>query len=221
MAYSGAGYAILQLVVEEVTRRPFAEYMKKAVLQPLEMTKSSFDLDAIIQEGRTAHLAPAFDGDLQVQPHRRYAAAAAVALHATAHDLARFAQAFTRPNPVLEAETMELMFTPQPGTAGTWGLGHTLYSENGAGGHVVGHSGGTYPAWGAMLRVNPETGNAMVLVVSGGRGALNRLPHDWVYWETGTITAEARRQALFDQAGVGLAVIVLGAVAIVFFRRKS
>lgn len=214
MAYSGAGYAILQLLVEEVTQRPFAEYMKEAVLQPLGMTQSSFDLDAIVQEGRKANLASAFDRDLQAQPHRRYAAPAAVALHATASDLARFAQAFTRPNRVLEGETMRQMFSPQQGTSGTWGLGHTLFAENGAGGHVVGHSGGTYPAWGAMLRVNPATGNAMVLVVSGGSGALNRLPHDWIYWETGAVTAEARRQALYDQAGGGLAAIAIGAVLI-------
>jgi CubicO group peptidase (beta-lactamase class C family) len=220
MAYSGAGYAILQLLVEEITQRPFAEYMKEAVLQPLGMTKSSFDLDAIIREGRAAHLAPAFDRDLQVQPHRRYAAPAAVALHATPRDVARFAQAFIRPNRVLERETIRLMLEPQPGTSGTWGLGHTIFARNGAGGHVVGHSGGTYPAWGAMLRVNPETGNAMVLLVSGGSGALNRLPHDWVYWETGTVTAEARRQALYDQIGGGLAAIGIGAAGILFFRRR-
>jgi len=33
-----------------------------------------------------------------------------------------------------------------------------LYIDNNAGGHIVGHHGGTYPAWGAVMRVNPATG---------------------------------------------------------------
>ena len=52
MAYSGGGYAILQLLVEEVTKRPFADYMNETVLQPLGMTTASFDLDAIASGNR-------------------------------------------------------------------------------------------------------------------------------------------------------------------------
>ena len=60
MSYSSSvGYTILQLLVEEVTNRPFADYMKEAVLQPLEMTKASYDLDALASEDRTG-LSPQF-----------------------------------------------------------------------------------------------------------------------------------------------------------------
>jgi CubicO group peptidase (beta-lactamase class C family) len=220
MAYSGGGYTVLQLLIEEVTQRPFADYMKEAVLQPLGMTQSSFDLDAIASEGRAQNLAPSFDAELKPHPHRRYTAKAAVSLYATPRDLARFVRAFAGENPVLGRETVKRMMTPQPGTAGTWGLGHTLYVENDAGGHVVGHSGGTYPAWGAMVRVNPATGNGMVLMVSGGRGALNQLVHDWVYWETGKVTFEARRQIVYDRLlkGSGLVAIILGAIVLVVWK---
>jgi CubicO group peptidase (beta-lactamase class C family) len=40
--YSGGGYSVLQLLVEELTGRPFADYMQAEVLEPLGMRASSF-----------------------------------------------------------------------------------------------------------------------------------------------------------------------------------
>jgi CubicO group peptidase (beta-lactamase class C family) len=212
MSYSAsAGNSILQLLIEEITNRSFADYMKLAVLQPLGMTKSSYDLDAIISEGRTQDLAPSFDGELKPHPPRRYRAQAAVALRVTARDLAQFVLAYTRENPVLKPETLKEMMTPQPGTAGSWGLGQTLYVANATGGHVVGHSGAAFPAQGASVRVNPATGNGFVLTVSGGRGATNRLVHDWVYWETGIVTFEARLELMYARLVPASIAIIAGA----------
>lgn len=224
MSYGNANYAILQLLIEEVTHQSFAVYMKESVLKPLGMTKSSFDFDAITAEGRAQELAPNFDSGLNPQPLRRYTATAAVALYATSQDLARFALAYTGENPVLKQETLKQMLMPQPETSGTWGLGQNLYVENDAGGYVVGHDGGAYPAWGAMMRVNPATGNGFVLLVSGSRRAVNQLSHDWVYWETGKLTFQGRRQIVYDRLASASVAIVLGAIMIVLWkllRRRS
>jgi hypothetical protein len=133
--------------------------------------------------------------------------------------MGRLIEAYAREsNPVLRASTLREMLRPQPATAGTWGLGHEVFVANAAGGHVVGHSGGSPPAWGAMLRVNPATGNGMALLVSGGRGATNRLPHDWVWWETGHVTAESRLQVVQDRAVPAAVAIVIGWAAIVLLR---
>ena len=110
------------------------------------------------------------------------------------------------------------MMTPQPGTASTWGLGLTMYVENGAGGNVVGHSGGAFPAMGASMRVNPVTGNGFVLMASGGRGATNQLVHDWTYWETGKVTFEARRQIVQNRIVPALVAIILGASVLVLWK---
>jgi hypothetical protein len=145
-----------------------------------------------------------------------------VALYATPRDVARFVLAFSGDNPVLEKETLEQMMTPQPGTGGTWGLGQTLYVATDAGGYVAGHSGGSYPATGASVRVNPRTGNGFVLMASGGRGATNQLVHDWVYWETGTVTAEGRRQIVYDRLkGPAPAAIIVGAIVLVLWRFRD
>jgi CubicO group peptidase (beta-lactamase class C family) len=183
------------------------------------MTKSSFDLDAIASEGRTQDLATSFDRELKPHPHRRHTAKAAVSLRATPHDLAQFVMAYTRENPVLSQETLNQMMTPQPGTSGTWGLGQTLYIENDAGGHVLGHSGGSLPAMGASVRVNPATGNGFVLVGSGGRGAAtNQLTHDWVYWETGKVTFEARLQIAQNRLMPASVAIIIGAIALALWK---
>jgi CubicO group peptidase (beta-lactamase class C family) len=215
MSYSSAGYTVLQLLIEEVTQRRFADYMKEAVLQPLGMTTSSFDLDAIVADGWAPDLADNLDGELKPHPHRRHAAQAAVSLRTTAHDLGRFICAYTGENPVLRPETLKQMTAPQPGTAGTWGLGQTVYAAHDAGGHVVGHSGGAFPASGAMMYVSPATGNGFAVMVSGGRGAINRLGHDWLYWETGKITSEARLQVVQDRLRPAAMAIALGAVVLV------
>jgi CubicO group peptidase (beta-lactamase class C family) len=218
MAYSGGGYAVLQLLIEELTGQPFDEYMRATVLRPLGMTRSSFDLDTLVAEGRQAELAPSYDGALQPQPPRRYAAQAPVALYTTPRELARFAAAFVRENPVLSRATLDQMLQPQPGTAGTWGLGLELYVESDQGGRVVGHGGGSPPAWGAMVRVNPATGDGFVLVSSGASGGLNQLVHDWTWWETGQVSPEARLQIVQNRSVPAAVILLLGLALITVWR---
>lgn len=215
MSYSSAAYTVLQLLIEEVTGQSFAEYMKTAILQPLGMTRASFDLDAITAEGRAQDLAPNFDRDLKTHPHRRYTAMAAVSLRVTAHDMAQLLLAYTRANPVLKPETLKQMLTPQPGTSGSWGLSHTLYLDNDAGGYVVGHGGGAFPASGAVMLVNPATGDGFALLTTGGAGAS---PQDWIYWETGKLTFEARRQTAQNRIVPALVAMLVGAVVIALWK---
>ena len=220
MAYSGAGYAVLQLLIEEVTGRPFAEYMAETVLRPLGMSRASFDWDAIAAEGRGVHLAAGYGADLTPQPPRRYAAKAAVGLYATARDVARFAQAFTNPNPVLAPNTLRQMLTAQSGTGGGWGLGHALFADGGVAGRIVGHDGGTPPGWGATMRVNLTTADAMVLLTSGGGTLTTRLADDWTYWQTGVVTAAARSQVLYDRIRPTLLAVATGALALGLWSRR-
>jgi CubicO group peptidase (beta-lactamase class C family) len=210
MDYSNASTNVLQLLIEDVTGQPFATYMRDSVLRPLGMNDASFDW-----EEASKRIAPAFDENSAQQEPRKPESVAAAGLHSTAEDLARFAIAFTG-NPVLSKDTLQLMLQPQPATGGSWGLGHTLYTKD-----VAGHDGGAYPAWGAMLRVNPTTGNAMVLLSSGGRGAVNQSGHDWVWWETGEMTDMARRQIVYSRSRPALIAILAGTLVIVAWRLRA
>lgn len=218
--YSGGGYTVLQLLIEEVTKQSFADYMAEAVLQPLGMTGASFDWETISAKGRAGDIATSFDTELKPGDHRRYTATAAASLYATPEDMAQFVRAYARENPVLSQETLDQMMSPQPGTENIrgWGLGHILYVENDAGGYVVGHDGGNSPALSSTLRVNPATGNGIVLMISGNLSLASQLGDDWVYWETGKLSFFARMGILGSRLVPGLVVIVLGAIAIIVVR---
>ena len=57
--YSGEGYVLLQRVVEKITGRPIAEYMRTAVLEPLGMTQSTFawtpEIQSLAASGHDRH----------------------------------------------------------------------------------------------------------------------------------------------------------------------
>ncbi|MBP0031997.1 MAG: beta-lactamase family protein [Roseofilum sp. Belize BBD 4] len=212
--YSGGGYTVLQLLIEDVTQESFSDYMKKAILEPLGMRESSFDWEAIAASGRTDRLATSFDEKLQPSPHRRYTATAAASLYATPQDMARFVQAYSRTNLVLKQETLKQMINPQPGAHQDWGLGHTLYVAHGADEYTVGHDGGNLPALGHTVRVNPATGNGIVLLISGNLELASQLGDDWVYWETGKLPMNAKWRILGSRLVPALVGIGLGALAI-------
>jgi CubicO group peptidase (beta-lactamase class C family) len=209
---------VLQLLVEEVSGRPFAEYMRETVLEPLGMVRATFDWRRLVAENRIEELATSYDRVLVAHPHRRYSVPAAVSLYATPRDVARFGLALVRGNPVLERPTMAEMLTPQPGTSGSWGLGHTIYVTTGSG-HVIGHDGGTYPASGTIVRVNPATGNGIVAMVSGGSGIIERLGDDWLYWETGLVTRQARREVIRRRLVPASVAILLGSIVLLVWSR--
>jgi CubicO group peptidase (beta-lactamase class C family) len=217
MSYSSAGYLVLQLLIEELSGKSFNAYMKEAVFQPLRMTTADYDLDTIIAHGREKDLVPNYDLDLQSQPHRRYANKAGVSLRLSAHDVGLFLSSFYNDNPVLKKETLKEMFTPRPGTYSTWGLSHEILAENGSGGYIVGHGGGAFPRTGASMWVNPDTGNGIAVLMTGGEEMIDPYINDWLYWETGVVRRDVRN-VLHRRGSLMVVVILVGSVVIVGLR---
>ena len=79
---------------------------------------------------------------------------------------------------------------------------------------MVGHGGRNLPGLTHTVRVNPATGNGVVLMVSGNLGLANQLGHDWTYWETGRLTIKARIRRFRQRLLPASVVIVFGAIAI-------
>jgi CubicO group peptidase (beta-lactamase class C family) len=220
MSYSSAGYAVLQLLIEEITGKEFNQYMTENVLKPLGMTKSTFSLDTIIAQGRSANLATNYDLQMKSHPHRNFANMAGVSLRSTAHDLAQLVIAYYKSNPVLTKKSLEQFGLPQPGTSSSWGLGHTLYVENNKGGYIIGHGGGAFPASGAEMRVNPATGNGIVILASGTQGLISEVADTWTYWETGKKSFDIRnvmRKRIIHAA----VAMIIGIVVILQLRRRK
>ncbi len=217
--YSGGGYLILQLLLEEVTQEPFDDFMRGAVFEPLGMRASTFvDPDP-------DRLAEFYAPDGSPAPHYAFTATGAASLYTSATDLTRFLQAqIDRGNAlagrgVLRPATLEAMRRPEAYVFGmpVWGLGVTLYAPNQAGGFVIGHDGGNYPAINTTARVDPATGDGVIVLETGSTTLAREIGGAWVYWKTGVVPLDAL--VLLDVGrtllvfAIGALVIVAGAVA--------
>src|SRR5258708_25755140 len=88
--YSGGGFAILQLVIEEVSGEPFNTYMMHAVLAPLGMSRSTFVLAP-----NTANVAESYDANGTRGLLYVYTVVAAASLYTDTSDLTHFLLAQT------------------------------------------------------------------------------------------------------------------------------
>lgn len=105
--YSGGGYSIAQLAIQDVTRKPFADALRELVLEPLRMSHSTFVQPlpaALRQKAATGYRAT---GDPVAGRWHTYPEQAAAGLWTTPEDLARFAIAIqqtaagTAPMPIM------------------------------------------------------------------------------------------------------------------------
>ncbi len=219
VAYSSNGYAVLQLLIEDITGKRFNDYMREEVIQPLGMLKSSYDVDAIITEGRLQDLATNYDLELQPYPIRHYSNMAGVSLRSTSHDLAQLVMAYYNENSVLSKQTIQLMLMPQANTNKQWALGHTLYTQQANETYIVGHGGGAFPASGAEMRLSPATGNGIVILAAGTQGLISDLADVWTYWETGHKLFDIRNVIRKRSVHASILVIV-GVVVILIWQNK-
>jgi CubicO group peptidase (beta-lactamase class C family) len=167
--YSGGGYSVLQLLVEELTGRPFADYMQAEVLQPLGMTASSFGWQ---RTAATAFPHNAAGGRI---PDFAFAEQAAAGLVTTAPDLARFlAAALSGPDGeppgrgVLSPARVRLALTAAPATGGRWGLGYGL-GQLAGGDRLACHEGANH-GWRTGLALLPDRRAGIVVLANGDAG---------------------------------------------------
>lgn len=188
--YSGGGYLLLQLLVEEVTDSTFESHMQQTVFQPLGMSRSTY----LVDRDTTPNLALSYEVDGTPGILNNFTAVAAAGLYTTAYDLTRLIQAhFYDPNAskaghtFLNPATLELMRQPHASEMGMeiWGLGTMLFVSNGAGSFVIGHDGSNDPAINTTARLNPATGDGIVILETGNPLLATTLAGEWDFWQTG------------------------------------
>ncbi len=220
--YSGGGYLMLELLVEEVAQEPFAAFVRREVLQPLGMARSGYaDLSA------TTNAAKSYDADGRPAPIYRYASNAATGFTTSASDLVQLVRAHlgTAEGSPLSRKTLESMRIAEARSLGAdiWGLGTVLYAPTQDGGVVFGHDGINEPAINVTVRINPDSEDAIIVLATGSRVLASQLGAEWVLWQTGvpdafTIPAEIRR--VMPLLGVGACAIVLLTFVPVWRRRR-
>lgn len=184
--YSGGGYVILQLLIEDASGRPFADFMRDEILLPLEMHRSFFG-----PPGDAIRATP-YD-TVGVAPALYWPGMAAADLYTTAVDLARFLAASndsrtrSRGWGVLAPETVDVLRTPSAGSRTRlpplrYGLGHEIWPLP-DGTPAVGHNGQN-DGWAAAAWWIPATGDGLVVLTnhSDGRNVHRWIVCDWLAW---------------------------------------
>ena len=229
--YSGGGYTLLQLLVEEVTGQSFAAYMKESIFQPLNMTYSSYTF----QDSSAFRLAEFYNSDGTKAEHYRYTSLAATSLYTSLSDLETFFKVFLKGNDnepigrnVLQPETITTMRKPHASTMGIdiWGLGTILFAPTNNGDFIIGHDGKSTPPINTAIRLNPQTGDGIIVLETGNTILATKLASEWVFWKTGEVDVllfTMLQDNMVSTIGIGWLIIILLSliIGIVRYRRRS
>ncbi|HTS76798.1 MAG TPA: serine hydrolase domain-containing protein [Bryobacteraceae bacterium] len=170
--YSGGGVTIMQLALMDLTGEPFAEMMRRLVLDPLGMRDSSYEQPP--PPDRAAHASHAYNGEGKSMgpPWHVYAAQAAAGLWTTPSDLARFLIEVERAvrgpkGAVLDQASATQMIAPVG--VGPFAVGLEV-GKRGEGWYFT-HSGGN---WGFQcdLLAHFRKGYGVVIMTNSDRGGI-------------------------------------------------
>ena len=169
--YSGGGYAILQLLIEDVTGKSFAEYMQNDVLAPLGMKHTQYGWSPSVAAGVAT---PYNDRDRAAYPHRVFPALAAAGLYSNGDDMTAFVLAHcsrgsARPGRGVVAPSTLLEMFRRVDPTPAYGLGYEVMPSLGPIA-IVGHSGSNW-GWKTNVMLLPDLGVGIVVMTNtdGGR----------------------------------------------------
>ena len=189
--YSNLGYAILGLVVEGVTGTPYAEVVRRRVLEPMRMTASGFDVRGLGGAAVSTGYVRRSTGWTPEESAASGAFSPMGGLLSTVTDLARWVGVLQSVHeewpiepgvtppvqdlPIRAASLREMQVTQrlvaavggrEPGEAPeTTGYGLGLFEDFRSWGRTVYHSGG-YPGFGSHMRWHPASGLGIVALAN-------------------------------------------------------
>lgn len=185
--YSNTGFNLLELVIEEVTGRDFAEYMASEVLLPLGMSDASFNWT----EALDARMATGYD--LNGEPVDRYVypEKASGGLLASVEAVAQFVRAGINnaDQAILEPPQVQRLYKPVINVTGifgmvsdSYGFGHFL--ETLPNGQQAAWHGGQGNGWMSHFHSVPELGVGIVILTNSQRSwpAISAILTDWASW---------------------------------------
>jgi len=171
-SYSGGGYTLLQLMIEEVSGEGFSDFVRKTVLLPARMSSSSFEYTPDVE--RRVSKAYSMTGSLL--PNYLFVEKAAAGLYTTAHDLARLLNELYRiktdatyNSALLSQKCASLFYLDNPGVSeGRDAFGYLRTRENGQIA-IVEHDGANQ-GWRCFYALELSGGKGMVLLANSDAG---------------------------------------------------
>ena len=175
--YSGGGYLLLELLIEEVTGESYEPWVKRNILQPRGLTRTHFNIIENIENSTRF-----YDGQGQRVATFQYASSAATAMNTSANDLVALLQSI-----IIEPQLINALSTPMATVMGApiWGQGAMLYAPLPDGRFLIGHDGSNDPAINTSIRINPASGDGYIALVSGHKTLASEIGFEWVLWQSG------------------------------------
>ena len=168
LSYSNAGPAVAAYIVQELDGRPFEEFLKHEILEPLEMTGAGL----LRTDDLEARLAAGYDAEEMRVPYQHIVVRPSGALSATPRQMANFVRMLLNrgsldgrrlvsPDSIARMERSETTLSArlQPG----YGLGNFPSSEHGF--IFRGHNGGM-PGYHARYAYLPDQGLGYCVMVA-------------------------------------------------------
>jgi CubicO group peptidase (beta-lactamase class C family) len=189
-SYSNTGFDLLELVIEEVTGRDFAQYMEEEVLVPLGMNQASFNWSEAFEP--PVPMGYGLQGNsilVYVYPEK-----ASGGLFASVEDIATFVvagmPAFSRSGrQVIDARNIKRLYQPTARIPGLYGLvfdsyGLGYFIEQLPSGHSAVSHGGQGAGWMTHFHSVPETGDGIVILTNSQRSwpLIAYILQDWAKW---------------------------------------
>ncbi len=167
--YSGGGYTVMQLLVEDVSGVPFDQYLAEHVLQPIGMKLSTYQQP--LPASRQSEASAAYDraGKIIAGNWHNYPELAAAGLWTTPSDLAAYCIEIQQilageKTGILSRQIVQQMLTKGQRD---WGLGPSL---SGDGEELVFQHGGKNAGFTNEMLAYAHRGQAVIVMTSGDSG---------------------------------------------------
>ncbi len=185
-AYSGGGFTVLQLAIEEIAGRSFADVARTSILIPAGMTVSGFELTPDIESvlARPYSGSSFWSGEPTEVPMVRFTALAAAGMISTLDDMVNFVRWLAEPaageDSSWQRKWVEGLEDIEGDETIDYIYGHQV--RRFAGRVTVGHVGSNV-GWTSHFQMVPSTGDAFIVLTnsSDGFSVHNAIACHW-YW---------------------------------------
>ena len=115
------------------------------------------------------------------------------------------------------------MRVPHASTMGMdiWGLGTILYTNTDNGDFIIGHDGKSTPPINSAIRLNPETGDGIIVLETGNTLLATKLASEWVFWKSGKVDIflfTMMEANMVKNIGIGIIAIIIIVITVAVVR---
>ncbi len=173
--YSNYGFLLLGVLIEKVSGKSYYDFVAENVYQVAGMTNSGSEPESMQVANRSkGYMRDQFE-IVSNEPTLPWRGTSAGGGYTTATDLMKFARALMS-NKLLKAETLAEATRPQF-TTGDYGFGFQIGRPDEV--RTYGHGGGA-PGMNAILRVYPDSGQAVIVLCNLDSPSASRIG-DWLH----------------------------------------